>query len=109
MLFSKTFSYNDREAERRPTATTMTTQLHAVYENGVLRPLQPLDLAERQRVLITISPDSEHAVEAVDQTRFELSAERWEAFCALLDQPPRDIPELRALLTEPSILDDRRP
>lgn len=38
----------------------MVRQLEAVYEDGILRPLQPLFLSERQHVLLTISdlPDS---------------------------------------------------
>lgn len=42
-----------------------------------------------------------------DEAHFSLSAERWEAFCAALDAPPKDIPALRELLTRPSILDER--
>jgi predicted DNA-binding antitoxin AbrB/MazE fold protein len=34
--------------------TLMSKQLEAVYENGVLRPLQPLGLADQQRVLVTV-------------------------------------------------------
>jgi predicted DNA-binding antitoxin AbrB/MazE fold protein len=33
----------------------MTRQLEAVFEHGVLRPLEPLALAELQRVLVTIT------------------------------------------------------
>jgi predicted DNA-binding antitoxin AbrB/MazE fold protein len=33
----------------------MITQLEAIYENGVFRPLQPVDLPEHQRVTLTIS------------------------------------------------------
>ena len=33
----------------------MSKQLKAAYENGVLRPLQPLGLADRQHVLATVS------------------------------------------------------
>ena len=29
-------------------------QIEAIYENGVLRPLKPLELADQQRVRITI-------------------------------------------------------
>ena len=37
----------------------MTQQVEAVYEHGVLRPLEPLTLAESQRVKLTIStPDA---------------------------------------------------
>ena len=36
----------------------MTRQVEAVYEHGVFRPLEPLTLAESQRVRLTISdPD----------------------------------------------------
>ena len=33
----------------------MSKQIEAIYENGVLRPLEPLDLEEHQRVRLTIS------------------------------------------------------
>jgi predicted DNA-binding antitoxin AbrB/MazE fold protein len=33
----------------------MTRQVEAVYEHGVLRPLEPLTLGESQRVKLTIS------------------------------------------------------
>jgi predicted DNA-binding antitoxin AbrB/MazE fold protein len=33
----------------------MVRQLEAVYEHGILRPLQPLSLEERQHVLVTIA------------------------------------------------------
>jgi len=86
----------------------MTTQLQAIYENGVLRPLQPLPLAERQCVTITISDEIAGGDAALDQGHFVLSPERWEAFCALLDRPPRQVPALQKLLTQPSVLDDNR-
>jgi hypothetical protein len=88
----------------------MTTQLQAVYENGVLRPLQPLGLAERQCVTITIADAPTDGAALPDQAHFVLSEEQWDAFCALLDRPPKDHPELRKLLTQPGILDgDRTP
>ena len=36
----------------------MTKQVDAVYENGILRPLEPLPLEEHQRVTVTISDTS---------------------------------------------------
>ena len=33
----------------------MIQHIEAVYENGVLRPLEPLDLLDSQRVTITVS------------------------------------------------------
>lgn len=35
----------------------MTLQLEAVFENGVLRPVEPLSLPEHQRVTLTLATD----------------------------------------------------
>lgn len=40
-----------------------------------------------------------------DRRRFELDADRWEAFQAALDAPPRPLLRLKTLLTKPSILE----
>ena len=41
------------------------------------------------------------------QTRFHLSPEKWEAFLAALDAPPRkDLPRLRKLLASPGAFDE---
>jgi len=37
----------------------MTKRLEAIYENGVLRLLQPVDLQEHQRVTVTLSVPEE--------------------------------------------------
>lgn len=37
----------------------MSQSIEVIYENGVLRPLEPLDLEEHQRVTITIAEDGE--------------------------------------------------
>ncbi|MBL8216020.1 MAG: antitoxin family protein [Bryobacterales bacterium] len=39
----------------------MTKTLPAIWESGVLRPLEALDLAEHERVAVTVSTDSEPA------------------------------------------------
>ncbi|MDR2014706.1 MAG: DUF1778 domain-containing protein [Azoarcus sp.] len=38
-----------------------------------------------------------------DRRVFQLSPEKWDAFIAALDAPPRDLPQLRKLLKEPSV------
>ena len=43
-----------------------------------------------------------------DQVHFSLSPEKWDEFCAALDAPPRELPELRKLLTSPSVFDAQR-
>ena len=39
-----------------------------------------------------------------DRTRFELSAQRWLAIQAALDQPVNDKPKIKKLLSEPGLL-----
>jgi predicted DNA-binding antitoxin AbrB/MazE fold protein len=56
----------------------MPLQVDAVYDNGVLRPLQPLDLKEHEHVLVSVlktalTPGrSSLAVEYVDKIKREL-------------------------------------
>lgn len=40
-----------------------------------------------------------------DRRHFGLDADRWEAFLAALDAPPRPLPRLRRLLAEPSLFE----
>lgn len=46
---------------------------------------------------------AEHAL--ADKRTFELSAKDWDRFVELLERPPQDKPELRKLLSEPSVLE----
>ena len=43
----------------------MTKQVEAVYENGVLRPLEPLSLDEHQRVTVTVSAEEEDPLASI--------------------------------------------
>jgi predicted DNA-binding antitoxin AbrB/MazE fold protein len=79
----------------------MSVQLKAIYENGVFRPLQSVDLPERQEVTVTIEERGEDA----KQVQFVLPPDRWQAFCDALDAPAREVPALRKLLTEARVLD----
>ena len=80
----------------------MVKPMEAVYENGVFRPLQPVHLAEQQRVTVTVDDES---LQATESACFTLSPERWQEFCDALDAPPRPIPALRKLLTEQGLFD----
>lgn len=42
-----------------------------------------------------------------DRRRFGLDAERWDAFMAALDAPPRDLPRLKRLLTERGVFAEK--
>ncbi len=82
----------------------MSTHVEAVFENGVFRPLQPVELPEHHRVTLTIEEGG-----AVGVLDFALPADRWQVFCDALDAPPRAIPALKKLLTEESLFDGNGP
>lgn len=42
----------------------MPETIEAIFEHGVLRPLQPIGLSEGQRVLITLEPEAMTPAEA---------------------------------------------
>jgi predicted DNA-binding antitoxin AbrB/MazE fold protein len=52
----------------------MTRHLEAIYEQGVLRPLEPLALAEHQRVRLTLEekPSSWLSADPVNERREEM-------------------------------------
>jgi len=54
------------------------------------------------RFVLQASLDAANAI-LVDQTEFRLLPEQWEAFCQRLDAPPKVIPELQALFSEPEV------
>jgi len=83
----------------------MRTHVEAVYENGVFRPLQAVQLPEHQRVTVTIDAEPVEADAAAMQVHFALPPDRWQAFCDALDAPPRVLPRLKKLLTETSLFD----
>ena len=68
----------------------MARNLQAVYENGVLRPLEPLDLRERQLVHVTVSDeaavepwlDAEYAAACGDESDDAVSLEEVRAALA---------------------------
>jgi uncharacterized protein (DUF1778 family) len=41
-----------------------------------------------------------------DRRHFGLNAEQWEAFMAALDAPPRELPRVKRLFSEPSIFEN---
>ncbi len=70
----------------------MTHNVTAVYENGVLRPLEPLPLKEHQRVTVTVSDPAE---QWLDQEYIE-KVRRGVAAAA----PARSLDEIRQALSK---------
>jgi predicted DNA-binding antitoxin AbrB/MazE fold protein len=83
----------------------MSIRVEAIYENGVFRPLQSVQLAERLEVTVTIDGHNRDSADVGDQVLFALPPERWQSFCDALDAAPREIPALQKLLTEASVFD----
>ena len=61
----------DPQASRRRKAYNgaMRMQVDAIYENGILKPLQPLDLAENEHVLVTV----DRATPALDSPQLDIA------------------------------------
>ncbi|HTM38861.1 MAG TPA: antitoxin family protein [Terriglobales bacterium] len=73
----------------------MPLQVDAVYENGVLRPLQPLDLKEHEHVRVSVVKDaacdrSSLAVEFIETIKRDLQD----------DQPAPGLEEVRRRLAK---------
>lgn len=54
-------------------------------------------------ILRTVLESAEQAV--AEQCHFSLDEEKWAKLCEALDQPPREIPALRQLFSEKTILE----
>ncbi len=77
-----------------------------------LRPIQKAILARAAQLRRTSLSNFmlEHAYEAAqqvlaDQVDIVMPPAEWDAFCKALDAPPRQIPALKKLLTQPSVFD----
>jgi predicted DNA-binding antitoxin AbrB/MazE fold protein len=71
----------------------MATTLSAAYENGVLRPLEPLDLREHQEVTVTVS------AKGSDPTEAWLDHEYMASLRAVVEPEPT-IEEVRAIMAK---------
>lgn len=49
----------------------MTSAVKAVYEGGVLRPLEPMDLGEHEQVYLLLLPDEPAKVAAAQRVALE--------------------------------------
>jgi predicted DNA-binding antitoxin AbrB/MazE fold protein len=70
----------------------MAIVVEATYENGVLRPAEPLPLAERQRVEISIRTDISPILQAYGIMRWTGSAELADHFALDPELDPLEAP-----------------
>jgi uncharacterized protein (DUF1778 family) len=45
----------------------------------------------------------------MDRTRLSFNARAYDAFLRALEEPPKDLPRMRRLLSEPSVLEQQNP
>ncbi len=75
----------------------MTKRLEAIYENGVLRPLEPVNLPEHQRVMVTLSEpeedwlDTEFMESCAAEVREQVSLETVQQILAKIPDSLADI------------------
>ena len=55
-----------------------------------------------QFILDRVVPDAERIVAEKESQKICLAADDWTEFCRRLDEAPRDLPKMRALLNRPS-------
>ena len=72
------------------------------YKKSIIsRAAAMLGINITQFIMERVFPEAERIVAEGNRTR--LPKEEWEKFCAKLDEAPKDLPELRRLMREPSI------
>jgi predicted DNA-binding antitoxin AbrB/MazE fold protein len=83
----------------------MTTAFHAIYENGVFRPVQPVDIPDRSEVEMEIrafknATGGEAQETFPEETITVLSARDRDRFLELIDNPPPSNAALRSAIAE---------
>lgn len=92
---------------RRTTTAQKETRLSiraSEREKAVLAQAARARHMNTSQFVLQASLDAAQAIR-VNQTEFRLSPEQWEVFCQRLDAPPRTIPALRQLFSEPEPFD----
>ena len=82
-------------------STRIDLRLDPYKKSVVSRAAELLGVNITQFIMDRVYPEAERIVS--ENQRIRLSPKEWEQFCAKLDQPTKDLPELRKLLTEPSL------
>lgn len=81
--------------------TRIDLRVDAYKKSIISRAAALLGVNITQFVMQRVFPEAERIVAENNRTR--LPKEEWERFFAKLDEQPRDLPELRRLMQEPSI------
>lgn len=82
-------------------STRIDLRIDPYKKSVVSRAAELLGVNITQFIMDRVFPEAERIVQ--EDTGIRLSKKDWERFCAGLDEAPKDLPELRKLLKEPSI------
>lgn len=82
-------------------ATRIDLRIDARKKSIIHRAATLLGMNITQFVMERVLPDAERIV--AEDSKTKLSKQEWKRFCQRLDEPARDLPELRRLMREPSI------
>lgn len=83
----------------------MTTELEAIFQGGVLRPLQPLSLLEDQKVLVTVATIPETKEEDFLDEDFHRYCESHADYSVTLEQVRRESSSIPGSLADEIIAD----
>ena len=89
-----------------PALTRIDLRVDEEKKNVIARAAELAGLTITQYVLGLVWPDAERRV--AESSRVRLSEKNWEAFTARLDEAPRDLSALKALLARESRFQDVR-
>ena len=90
-----------KPAKRRTTSSRASLRINPQIK-GIIQRAAKLQRVNFSEFMVRSSQIAAEAVLA-DRTRFVLPPHQWQQFFAALDSPPREIPALRRLFTEPSV------
>jgi uncharacterized protein (DUF1778 family) len=82
-------------------STRIDLRVDAHKKNIISRAAAMLGVNITQFIMERVFPEAERIVAEDNRTR--LPKEQWDRFLAKLDEAPKDLPELRRLMQEPSI------
>ena len=82
-------------------STRIDLRIDPYKKSVVSRAAELLGVNITQFIMDRVFPEAERIV--LEDNRIRLSKKDWDRFCSKLDEPPKDLPELRKLLKEPSI------
>ena len=82
-------------------STRIDIRIDPYKKSVVSRAAELLGVNVTQFIMDRVYPEAEKIV--LENKRIQLSSKDWERFCEQLDEPPKELSELRKLLREPSI------